>query len=74
MASGSTKNLCKPEGYKDPEINATKTMKTQAVNHQQGDLNMGYDTNPQFSPDGKYVAWQSMKNNGYESDCNRLCV
>ena len=74
VASGSTKNLCKPEGYKDPEINATKTMKTQAVNHQQGDLNMGYDTNPQFSPDGKYVAWQSMKNNGYESDRNRLCV
>ena len=74
VASGSTKNLCKPEGYKDPEINATKTMKTQAVNHQQGDLNMGYDTNPQFSPDGKYVAWQSMKNDGYESDRNRLCV
>ena len=74
VASGSTKNLCKPEGYKDPEINVTKTMKTQAINHQQGDLNMGYDTNPQFSPDGKYVAWQSMKNNGYESDRNRLCV
>lgn len=74
VASGSTKNLCKPEGYKDPEINVTKTMKTQAVNHQQGDLNMGYDTNPQFSPDGKYVAWQSMKNNGYESDRNRLCI
>ena len=74
VASGSTKNLCKPEGYKDPEINVTKTMKTQAINHQQGDLNMGYDTNPQFSPDGKYVAWQSMKDNGYESDRNRLCV
>ena len=74
VASGSTKNLCKPEGYKDPEINVTKTMKTQAINHQQGDLNMGYDTNPQFSPDGKYVAWQSMKNNGYESDRNRLCI
>ena len=27
-----------------------------------------------FSPDGKYVAWQSMKNDGYESDRNRLCV
>ena len=24
------------------------------------DRNMGYDTNPSFSPDGKYIAWQSM--------------
>ncbi len=38
------------------------------------DLNMGYDTNPQFSPDGHYVAWQSMTRDGYESDRNRLCV
>ena len=38
------------------------------------DRNMGYDTNPQFSPDGKYVAWQSMERDGYESDRNRLCI
>ena len=35
---------------------------------------MGYDTNPQFSPDGQYVAWQSMARDGYESDRNRLCT
>ena len=35
---------------------------------------MGYDTNPQFSPDGKYIAWQSMARDGYEADINRLCV
>ena len=35
---------------------------------------MGYDTNPVFSPDGKYVAWQSMERDGYESDKNRLFV
>ena len=35
---------------------------------------MGYDTNPQFSPDGKYIAWQSMEREGYESDKNRLFV
>lgn len=68
------KNLCKPEGYKEPAIDATKTMKSQAVNHQQADLNVGYDINPQFSADGKYIAWQSMKQNGYESDRNRLCI
>ena len=34
----------------------------------------GYDTNPQFSPDGKYIAWQSMEREGYESDKNRLFV
>ncbi len=38
------------------------------------DQNMGYDTNPTFSPDGKYIAWQSMERDGYESDRNRLCV
>ncbi|MFA6812121.1 MAG: S9 family peptidase [Bacteroidaceae bacterium] len=36
--------------------------------------NKGYDTNPQYSPDGKYVAWQSMEHDGYESDQNRLMV
>ena len=38
------------------------------------DKNMGYDTNPKFSPDGKRIAWQSMERDGYESDRNRLCV
>jgi dipeptidyl aminopeptidase/acylaminoacyl peptidase len=35
---------------------------------------MGYDINPRFSPDGKYLAWQSMERDGYESDKNRLIV
>ena len=66
--------MCKPADYKAPAVDATKTLKNQAVNHQNKDYNVGYDTNPKFSPDGKYVAWQSMKNDGYESDRNRLCV
>ena len=36
--------------------------------------NMGYDTNPQYSPDGRYIAWQSMEHDGYESDWNRLFI
>ena len=36
--------------------------------------NKGYDTNPQYSPDGKYIAWQSMERDGYEADLNRLFV
>ncbi len=36
--------------------------------------NMGYDTNPAYSPDGQYIAWQSMERDGYESDENRLMV
>ena len=36
--------------------------------------NKGYDTNPQYSPDGKYIAWQSMERDGYEADQNRLFV
>ena len=69
-----TRNLCKPLGYAEPKIDATKTMKYQEVNNQNGDMNVGYDVNPKFFPDGKYVSWQSMKHNGYESDRNRLCV
>jgi len=38
------------------------------------DLNMGYDINPKFSADGRYIAWQSMERDGYESDINRLYV
>lgn len=74
LSTGATRNICKPANYKAPAVNATKSLKNQAVNHQEGDCNVGYDTNPQFSPDGKYVAWLSMKHDGYESDRNRLCI
>ena len=69
-----TRNLCKPENYEAPEVDATKTLKNQAVND--GDNlknNVGYDQNPKFSPDGRYVAWLSMERDGYESDRQRLC-
>ena len=70
-----TRNLCKPEGYKEPKIDPTKSMKYQAVNAPETlKNNPGYDQNPKFSPDGKYVAWLSMARNGYESDRQRLCV
>ena len=69
-----TTNLCKPADYQEPAIEPTKTMKDQAVNKQEGDFNVGYDTNPKFSPDGRYVAWLSMERNGYESDRQRLCI
>lgn len=36
--------------------------------------NYGYDTNPAFSPDGKYIAYESMEHAGYESDQNRLFI
>ncbi|MFT3740025.1 MAG: S9 family peptidase [Breznakibacter sp.] len=35
---------------------------------------MGYDMNPVFSPDGEYLAWQSMARDGYEADKSRLMV
>lgn len=74
VATGKTRNICKPEGYVEPKIDATKSMRNQAVNKQDGDMHVGYDVNPKFSPDGQYLAWQSMQHNGYESDRNRLCV
>lgn len=75
IATGKTTNLCKPDGYIEPETDLTKSMKHQAVNAESNlKNNPGYDTNPQFSPDGKYIAWQSMARDGYESDRNRLCI
>ena len=74
IGTRKTKNLCKPEGYQEPEIDPTKTMKYQKVNAKENLVNnVGYDQNPKFSPDGKYVAWLSMERNGYEADRNRLC-
>ena len=35
---------------------------------------LGYDKNPVFSNNGKYIAWQSMETPGYESDKDRLFV
>lgn len=68
------RNLCK-EGVDLPKSDPTKTMKYQAINSDKTkDLNVGYDQNPKFSPDGRYVAWLSMEHDGYESDRNRLLV
>ena len=74
LTSRKTVNLCKPSDYKEPELTPTQSLQAQAVNHQQSDFNVGYDQNPQFSPDGRYVAWLSMARDGYESDRSRLCV
>ena len=74
IGTRETKNLCKPAGYQEPEIDPTKTMKYQKVNAKENlENNVGYDQNPKFSPDGKYLAWTSMSRNGYEADRNRLC-
>ncbi len=34
----------------------------------------GYDTQPAFSPKGKYLAWTSMATAGYESDKNNIYI
>jgi dipeptidyl aminopeptidase/acylaminoacyl peptidase len=35
---------------------------------------LGYDKYPAFSPDGKYMAWQSMETPGFEADKERLML
>jgi dipeptidyl aminopeptidase/acylaminoacyl peptidase len=35
---------------------------------------MGYDIAPLYSPDGNYIAWQSMERDGFESDKDRLFI
>ena len=74
IGTRETKNLCKPEGYVAPESDPSHTKANQAVNKNTVRENPGYDQNPQFSPDGKYIAWQSMARDGYEADLNRLCI
>ncbi len=80
-----TKNLCKNHEWGvvsdgtvpyeiDNSLDPTKSLKNQFVNTNLKDMNVGYDTNPKFSPDGRYVAWLSMERDGYEADRNRLCV
>ena len=82
-----TRNLCKRGGEfgvsscasipyhgDGKQLDPTKTLKNQRINQEFKDLNVGYDQNPKFSPDGRFVAWLSMERDGYESDRNRLCV
>ena len=38
------------------------------------DMGGGYDTDPQWSPDGKKICWVSMERDGYEADKQRLMV
>ena len=75
ISTRETKNLCKPADYVAPKVDPTVTLKVQAVNSPENlKNNVGYDQNPQFSPDGQYIAWLSMERDGYEADLNRLCV
>ena len=36
--------------------------------------NNGYDVSPKFSPDGKYLSWQSMEREGFEADKNDIKI
>ena len=75
VESDESTNLCKPADYEEPRTDPTKTLATQPVNAPENlKNNVGYDQNPQFSPDGRYVAWTSMERNGYEADRMRLCI
>ena len=80
-ALASARNLCKPGlmfggAESSPSLDPTKSLRDQSVNTPENIAtnNPGYDQNPQFSPDGRYVAWLSMPRDGYESDRQRLCV
>ncbi len=78
IESGDTENLCKDyttsQFYGKVFLGNANTSELLYVCPQSKDENKGYDINPRFSPDGKYIAWQSMERDGYESDRNRLCV
>ncbi len=62
------------DGYVRPAVQTDLSLEKQAVNSNGKDCNMGYDTNPSYSPDGSRLSWLSMERDGYESDRVRICV
>lgn len=75
LETGTTRNLCKSADYHEPAANPLRSMEHQSINSAENlKENPGYDQNPLFSPDGRYLAWSSMPRAGYESDRARLCV
>ncbi|MBR3286191.1 MAG: S9 family peptidase [Bacteroidales bacterium] len=61
-SDGTAETILRPS---TPPVRAGRTV-TAARN--------GYAQNPVFSPDGRYIAYESMERDGYESDWNRLMV
>ena len=86
IASGTTRDLCKPLHYRpyacekqgtsdgDTIVEPARSLQNQYPNLQDDDVQAGYDVNPVFSPCGRYLAWSSRERDGYESDRARLCV
>lgn len=64
--------VCKKKFGKDYAISTnTDIYKYDLVSKQTSNITegmLGYDNNPMFSPDGKILAWTSMKTDGYEAD------
>lgn len=52
--------------YQYDLVSKTTTNLTEGLN--------GYDTHPMYSPDGKQLAWLSMKTDGYEADKNDIIL
>lgn len=81
-AGRTERNLLKPADYVAPTVDYVHSFEHQRVNagtsSQPGAQCVtpfaGYDDNPAFSPDGRYVAFRSMERDGYESDRTRLVV
>ena len=58
----------------DNLLDPTKTLKNQFVNTNLKDMNVGYDTNPKSSPDGRSVARLSTERDGHEAARHRPCI
>lgn len=76
-------NMLKPEGFVAPAVDYVHSLEKQQVNAgtssqpeatKGGVPFAGYDDNPAFSPDGRYMAFRSMERDGYESDRTRLVL
>ncbi|GAB3852339.1 S9 family peptidase [Hymenobacter terrigena] len=90
MPDGGSEQLAfSPDGYRIAYTSRKLTGRAEAEStnsdiylydiHDQKTVNLseglgGYDTEPNFSPDGKQVAWLSMATPGFESDRNGIVV
>jgi dipeptidyl aminopeptidase/acylaminoacyl peptidase len=64
VASGTTVNICKPQGTGSSAADATLDLSVMP----------GYDKYPVFSPDDTRIAFRSMARAGHEADKERLIV
>ena len=65
---------CRPGARHQHQHRSVRGFRSKAARPRKITSNPGADSSPQYSPDGKYIAWRAQFRAGYESDRWRLMV